>query len=759
VAADLANLKIRVDAIEASNATRELDKMTAAGAKAEKSAGALSGAFGALAGVLAVLGVTKAVESSIMLAARYETLGVVMGVLGNNAGYTRAQMDEFQKTLQDTGISMIAARDSLNMMAAAQLDLGKASQLARAAQDAAVIAGINSSEAFQRMTRGIQSGELEILKTMGIMVSWEDGYKRLAPTIGKTVDTLTAQEKALLRQQIVLDDAAKKSGAYEASMGTAGKQMQSMKRYVEDLQVKFGTLFQPALTALVFDLSKGIKDVSEGLSEWAGKNEGSVREFVDSITIAARAAGDLVKDIGLVATATGEAGVESGFFARTLQMVAIILNGLDATVRAVAGTFAQFTAWTIKNFTTPFIEAENSLRRMAKLTQTDLLFNIGAGKIRKLDAAATGLDLFGSEQADVVSSRWEKLMQSLETAGVIPKVKVVTDNVKKEAGAHAEASAEAKRHADALVKLVERYREERANIGMSADVVERLKAQKMGANQATLDFIVATQNERNALEAESAAIKKQVDLRQQMFEKAQEYIDLRPERPELLPSQQRTLDDARNLGLDTETPEERTARGLKHLDDMLNTGAIPTLEAYRRRWIELQRSAGGSLENIALVMQTVTDRMGQAFSNFVTTGKMQFKELVSSILAELARLYAQKAFAQLLEIGLGAFFSAGGNSLGGAGAGSQTGSGTGPFNGDGSGMSGGTGYGLAPGSTQEAPQISTTITVNVQEGTAKSDTQTSGKGGVDLGRLIDAKVRGVLMDEMRPNGLLNPGRA
>ena len=148
-----------------------------------------------------------------------------------------------------------------------------------------------------------------------------------------------------------------------------------------------------------------------------------------------------------------------------------------------------------------------------------------------------------------------------------------------------------------------------------------------------------------------------------MFEKAQEYIDLRPERPELLPSQQRALDDARNLGLDTETPEERTARGLKHLQDMLNTGAIPSLEAYRRRWIELQRSAGGSLENIALVMQTTADRMGQAFGNFVSTGKLQFKELVSSILSELARLYANKAFAQLLEIGLGAFCSAGGNSL------------------------------------------------------------------------------------------------
>lgn len=414
---------------------------------------------------------------------------------------------------------------------------------------------------------------------------------------------------------------------------------------------------------------------------------------------------------------------------------------------------------------------EGLIKALKKVNELELIrVNSELAKLEKQSAKAkpgafsmgvdAALAAAGIKSSPMTTAAWEKQLEIEEQIsnahkaraallpGEVALVKTKEDHLKALKGIVSEEE-----------KLIERYTMEGRVVGLSKDILDRYTAQKAGATQGTLDLIVAVQAEQAAHRANIAAMEQARKSREQMYAEAIKYAEMVPEQVPMSLAERRLREDAQMLGLDTETPEERTARGLKHLQDMLHTGAIPSLEAYRRRWIELQRSAGGSLENIALVMQTVTDRMGQAFANFVTTGKMQFKDLVSSILAELARLYAQKAFAQMLEIGLGAFFSAGGNSLGGTGAGSQTGGGTGPFNGDGSGASGGMGYGLAPGSTQEAPQISTTITVHVQEGTAKSETQTSGKGGVDLGRLIDAKVRGVLMDEMRPNGLLNPGRA
>ena len=71
----------------------------------------------------------------LLMAARYETLGITMNVVGRNAGYSASQMSEFQRELEKTGIAAIEARGTLARMAQAQIDLAKSSQLARVAQE------------------------------------------------------------------------------------------------------------------------------------------------------------------------------------------------------------------------------------------------------------------------------------------------------------------------------------------------------------------------------------------------------------------------------------------------------------------------------------------------------------------------------------------------------------------------------------------------------------------------------------------------
>ena len=264
--------------------SKEAAPMIARLREAEQGANGMGAAFSKAAGYikLAVAGmagfsVAGLVKESTMLAARFETMGIVMNVAGNNAGYTRTEMAELEKQMQKTGISMIGSREVLTSLATANINLADSTKLARAAQDLAVVGNINSTEALSRMVNGIKSGEVEVLKTLGLNVSFEASYKKMAATLGITTDALTEQQKVMARTNIVLDESIRYSGIYEESMTAAGKAMGSMSRLWEDFKVRAGDSFLPTLAAAVFNLTDGLKLANAELAK-----AGSI-ETIDSI--------------------------------------------------------------------------------------------------------------------------------------------------------------------------------------------------------------------------------------------------------------------------------------------------------------------------------------------------------------------------------------------------------------------------------------------------------------------------------------------
>ncbi|HKJ41390.1 MAG TPA: hypothetical protein VKA27_04815 [Sunxiuqinia sp.] len=197
--------------------------------------------------------------------ARYETLGVVMRVVGNNAGYTGEQMRGFQKDLEKSGIAMIESRTILTRMAQAQIDLTNAQKLGRIAQDAAVIGNLNSSQAFEQLIYGIQSANVRVLRTIGINVDFEQSYKKLAAQLGKTTEGLGESEKAAARVNSVMEAGNRIAGTYEAAMETAGKQLLSLQRYLDNLKVLAGTVFRPIMAEAVEFVTGKIKGMNKSL--------------------------------------------------------------------------------------------------------------------------------------------------------------------------------------------------------------------------------------------------------------------------------------------------------------------------------------------------------------------------------------------------------------------------------------------------------------------------------------------------------------
>lgn len=341
---DIAELGLRVNSLEVRLAERDLERFGNESNRTSQRVGLLNSALKLMAAAFAAIKLAKLVEETALLNARFETMGVVMNVAGNNAGYTSAQMADLEKELTKTGISMIKARENLTSLATANIDLSKATKLARAAQDLAVVGNTNSSEAFSRLTQGIKSGEVEVLRTLGLNVNFENSYKKLASQLGTTSDKLSEQQKVQARTNATLDAAARYTGIYEESMGTAGKQIQSLTRYVEDAKVKIGELFNESLTFVVGETTKALKAANAELDRMG--QSGGTADAGHMLAVGFQEAFKAVSVFGAnVLFVLNTLGREIGGFGAILAQVFVAplraLNGLGAALDlALAGNFS-----------------------------------------------------------------------------------------------------------------------------------------------------------------------------------------------------------------------------------------------------------------------------------------------------------------------------------------------------------------------------------------------------------------------------------
>lgn len=437
---DIAALSIRVDTLEAKVAATDLAKLEKAGAGAEKAVQGLSNVAAKLAATLAGLGIAAFVKESALLAARYETLGVVMLQAGKNAGYGSDQMRKFEKDLRSQGIAAIEARQNLAKMAAAQMDLAQAGQLARAAQDLAVVGDINSSEAFSRMTQGIQSGEVEVLRTIGLNVRWEDSYKRVAKEMGKNANALSVQEKLQARVGEVLLKASEYAGIYEESMKTAGKQISSFTRYWQDMQGDLGASELPAVTILVQEATKRIKEFTAYIQKddtqkaLAALGNTAVLTF-DTIVKLGQQIGplfvgvldgynrlpDIVKEVGLVGVILG--GRQGKIVLASLTLFSSVASSLakirDAKQAYGSGGMAYFDRGELNKQAEFARSMEGIQARLARVRKEMAVMDSGAGGVSfyKRDNEARRLELKAMEASlidELAGSSALTIMQARE---------------------------------------------------------------------------------------------------------------------------------------------------------------------------------------------------------------------------------------------------------------------------------------------------------------------------------------------------------
>jgi len=216
------------------------------------------------AGVIAILG--GLAMSFANTAAKVTTLETTMAVVAKNTGYGIDVAKQWVNVLRDSNISIRGATTAMTEFMKAQLPLSwidpvtnlnhTLKDLADTSKNVAASIGEDSSETFMRMLDFIQTGNSQLLNSIGIMKNASQMYKEYADAIGKNTNQLTIYEQKMALVNGLLREGANLQGVYTEAMKTASKQLGSMKRLIEDVMVTWGKHLEPLFASIIFNINK-----------------------------------------------------------------------------------------------------------------------------------------------------------------------------------------------------------------------------------------------------------------------------------------------------------------------------------------------------------------------------------------------------------------------------------------------------------------------------------------------------------------------
>jgi phage-related protein len=221
------------------------------------------------------------VSKATLTAARTETMGVAMEAVAKATGNSMDELKVYEQALKDQGITTQESRNILTRFMQSQLDVADATDIARVAQDLAVIAGEDSSAMTGRLTDAIATMNPELLRQAGIVVNQEEVFDAYGETIGKTGDELTQTEKKQAMVNLIMKEGEKVTGSYEMAMDTAGKKLGSLRRHFVELENVVGEQFLPIFGEAIDIVTSFLSEGKDFLQE--GDFDGFVDVFIQAI--------------------------------------------------------------------------------------------------------------------------------------------------------------------------------------------------------------------------------------------------------------------------------------------------------------------------------------------------------------------------------------------------------------------------------------------------------------------------------------------
>lgn len=373
-----------LSADQSRRAAAAFEEMGKASETAVAPVGLLQGGLAKLAGSFAIAEIAveagkkllawvkEATVGATLYAARTQQLKFAQDAVAVSSNISAAALENQVQKIQALNITQQDARLGLSRLVASNMDYTKAAQLARIAQNLGRIANITTAESFERLVHGAVTAQPELLRALGLNVSFEQAYARMASQLGKTAADLSENEKRQAALNAVLEAGARYNGVYEASSKTAAGQILSMNTYLANAKQVLGEQFLPLLTPLI------AKTV-----EWAKALPGVIqkgRELLDTVLAPLSIAAQEQKTISVVFVASAKTaqgsdlniwelwdamrGAAARAGASALRGAAIPTSELDAGAKSQAQALNQRFSGEIAG-AARFNEGQNQLGQVA----------------------------------------------------------------------------------------------------------------------------------------------------------------------------------------------------------------------------------------------------------------------------------------------------------------------------------------------------------------------------------------------------------
>lgn len=499
--------------------------------------GALSNVAQIAAGIISAQLINRMAEGlkdlasqAILGAGRVDELEVVLELLGTRAGYATGQLYQWRDAIVDAGIRTDVATELLAQFIRYQIDASEAVKLANVAQNAAVFAAEDSTEALAGLMHGILTQRAIVLRTYGIIIDMNKAFETYGEIIGKNADDLNDAERVQAALNAVIASGASIAGAYAAAMETPSKMLRTLSgRLIPEMIWAMGEPFQQAFHDAVFAISDFVNGLTTAVSEG-----GRLRPILDALAAAAnRLLAPIVALAGVVSqwlgtTAKGAAETANAVVELSQDIATVQVPDLASGFEKQAQDIIRITNDLTKSITRMW---EDHNRRLAQT-----VFDFNLGRLRdELD--------WQRQQARDLAEHNRKIA---EMYAELDELRTGKRRQEIKAG----MAAERKTYQDQRAQLV-------ALLGQAQSEEEKLRVQGWIAaldaeHQANAD---AAQEELDAIDAEQAALEKRIAMEEQAFQRSQALA----EEDRRIKLQREDEDFARRLARDEEEVVRREA--------------------------------------------------------------------------------------------------------------------------------------------------------------------------------------------------------